>query len=291
MTRNVFARFVLLLLFCCSLAATPSPAQVTIAQISDPHIGLARAPEGSDNLRKAVQLINQRNPDVVVVSGDIAERRSGWEEAQSILKGLKVKVHFIPGNHDMHSEGPAKFRRFFGDDYYRLNVKNVTIYALNSQLLGNWDKFDARPMPEAPPEVQAEAQEMLKWLNSQDAGQGAEGKGKAKGRDRIVMAMQHVPPVRDGDFPNDTKPYWTVPEPWRSREIDALKKLGVRDVLVGHWHYGRVFNADGLTWRVAPSTSWSPFGGKLGFAMHTVSAGGDVSTEFVYLDGTTERAR
>jgi hypothetical protein len=79
-----------------------------------------------------------------------------------------------------------------------------------------------------------------------------------------------------------------VNQPWRSREEDALKKLGVHDVLAGHWHIGKVFNAGGLTWHVAPATSWSPFGGKLGFAMNTVMPDGKVKTEYVYLDGTTE---
>jgi predicted phosphodiesterase len=305
MTRNLAVRFCLMLLFCCAVGVALSSAQVSIAQISDPHIGLARAPEGSENLRKVVQMVNQRNPDIVVVTGDIGERESAWDEARSILKGLKAKVYYIPGNHDVHAQGPEKYRSAFGDDYYRINVKNVTIYALDSQLLGNWDKFDAKTMPETPQPVQAEGQKMLDWLTSQGGGegQGAQGKGKAKGHDKkdkddmggrggdIVLAMQHVPPVRDGDFPKDSKPYWTVPEPWRSREIDAFKKLGVKDVLVGHWHDGRVFKADGITWHVAPSTSWSPFGSKLGFAMHTVSGNGDVRTEFVYLDGSSQQAR
>ena len=42
--------------------------------------------------------------------------------------------------------------------------------------------------------------------------------------------------------------------------------------------------AQGITWHVAPSTSWSPFGSKLGWSMHTVSANGDVKTEFVPLN-------
>ncbi len=312
MARNLLARLLLLILFCCAVSAVFASAQVTIAQISDSHIGLARAPEGSDNLRKVVQMVNQRNPDIVVVTGDIGERESAWEEARSILKGLKAKVYYIPGNHDVHAEGPGKYRSVFGDDYYKIQVKNVTIYAIDSQLLGNWDDFNARTMPEAPGNVQAEAQKMLDWLNSQGGGDRDNGKGRDKDRDKknkkdkddrrggdkdrddhgnVVLAMQHVPPDRDGGFPKDSKPYWTVPEPWRSREIDAFKRLGIRDVLVGHWHDGRVFKADAITWHVAPSTSWSPFGGKLGFAMHTVSGNGDVNTEFVYLDGSTEKPR
>ena len=95
--------------------------------------------------------------------------------------------------------------------------------------------------------------------------------------------MQHVPISRADGFPNDPKPYLTTQEPYRSRELDLLRRLGVKHVFVGHWHKGMVYNADGLTYHVAPATSWSPFGAPLGFAMHTISDHGDVQTEFVYL--------
>ena len=108
--------------------------------------------EASQNLRQVVQQVNQRNPDIVLVTGDVGERESAWEEAKGILKGLKAKVYYIPGNHDVHSSGPGKWRSAFGDDFYKIQVKNVTIYALDSQLLGNWDKFDQKTMPPTPQE-------------------------------------------------------------------------------------------------------------------------------------------
>jgi 3',5'-cyclic AMP phosphodiesterase CpdA len=277
-------------------------AQVKIAQISDPHIGLERAPGGSEQLRQVVQMVNRDNPDIVVVTGDIGERESAWQEAREILKGLKPKVYYIPGNHDVHTSGTAKWRASFGDDYYKIEVKNVTIYALDSQLLGNWDKFE-KTMAPTPQNVQADGDKMLDWLAGQGGGEDrGRGKGRDKDRDKnsgkdknrgrgdddhgggqVVLAMQHVPPYRDGDFPKDAKQYWTVPEPNASREVQIFKKLGIRDVLVGHWHDGRVFKAQGITWHVGPSTSWSPFGSRLGYALHTVSANGDVKTEFVSL--------
>lgn len=275
-------------------------AQTKIAQLSDMHLGLARAPEGAANLRKAVQMINQMNPDAVVVTGDIGERPSAWDEARGILKGLKAKVYYIPGNHDVHSTDVDRYRKVFGDDYYKFRVKNVVVYALDSQLLGNWDQFDARQEPPMPPETRQEGQKMLDWFASQGSEREASEKGKPRGRDTdrggekedrapVVIAMQHVPDEHDGGFPNDSKPYWTVNGEWRKREEQIFKQLGIHDVLAGHWHYGRVFKAGGVTWHIAPSTSWSPFGGKLGFAMHTITPDGKVNTEFVYLDGSTEK--
>ncbi|MGZ7030322.1 MAG: hypothetical protein ACXVG9_13445, partial [Terriglobales bacterium] len=97
-----------------------------------------------------------------------------------------------------------------------------------------------------------------------------------------VIGIQHIPADRAPNLPPDNKPYWVINEPYRSREINLLHKLGVRHMLVGHWHVGVVFQGDGITWHVAPSTSrLLPWSGQLGFAMHTISRDGDVRTEFV----------
>jgi 3',5'-cyclic AMP phosphodiesterase CpdA len=309
MKRLLLARFfpIVLILLAYIVLSPCLHAQVTIAQLSDTHIGLARAPEAADNLRRAVQLINQRHPDVVIVSGDIGERPSAWDQARDILKGLHARVYYIPGNHDVHSNDVGRYRNAFGDDYYKFQVKYVTVFMLDSQLWGNWDKFDARSEPPMPPETKSEAEKELSWLNSQGGGHGGtEDHGrhkrkdeKDKDRDRddrgadrneggVAIAVQHVPAERDHGFPNDPKPYWVVNDPWRGREEDALKKLGVHDVLAGHWHIGKVYNAGGFAWHVGPATSWSPFNGKLGFALHTISPDGKVKTQFVYLDGSTE---
>lgn len=282
-------------------------AQVTIVQISDAHIGLARAPEAAENLRRAVQMANQRNPDAVIVSGDIGERESAWEQAKDILKGLHAKVYYVPGNHDVHSDGPAKYRSEFGDDYYKFQVKYVTVYALDSQLLGNWDKFEAHTEPSMSSVTRTEGDKMLDWLASQEKGGGDHDRDRDKKDkkkkdkkdrdrdndhdrdDRVAIAVQHVPDERDGGFPKDSKPYWTVNGEYKQREEQILKKLGVHDILVGHWHDARVFDAGGFRWHVAPATSWSTFGGKLGFAVHTITPDGHVNTEFVYLDGSTEK--
>jgi hypothetical protein len=63
--------------------------------------------------------------------------------------------------------------------------------------------------------------------------------------------------------------------------MNVLHQLGIRHMLVGHWHVADVFQAGGITWHVAPATSWLPWGGELGFAMHTITPDGDVKTEFV----------
>ncbi|HEX3153584.1 MAG TPA: hypothetical protein VHV32_03115, partial [Candidatus Angelobacter sp.] len=100
----------------------------------------------------------------------------------------------------------------------------------------------------------------------------------------IVIGIQHIPAERSSVLP-DSKPYWVINEPYRSRELDLLHRIGVRHMLVGHWHVGNVFERDGITWHVAPSTSrLLPWSTPLGFAMHTISPNGDVKTEFVSIN-------
>jgi hypothetical protein len=125
------------------------------------------------------------------------------------------------------------------------------------------------------PEMEAESQKMLAWLANQ-AGSTTR---------KVVIAVQHIPLFHDNDFP-DGKPYWIVNAPYARREADLLHRLGVKHLLAGHWHNGRVFEQDGITIHVAPATSWLPLGGQLGFALHTITPAGDVRTKFVPLPKT-----
>lgn len=311
------------LALCAFVCFVPSAgrAQVTIAQISDTHLGEAHSPHAFDNLRRAVDMVNARHPDAVIVSGDVGENYDEWLRARGILKWLHAPVYYAPGNHDVHSNDVEKYREVFGPDYYRFQVKGVTFLVIDSQLLGNFDNFDAQSPQPMPPQTEAESQKMLSWLSRQAPGSNAGDRGKRHwwnrganrddrpaqqdndddrrsndGYDRrdrdgnndrggnIVIGIQHIPAVRGDNLPPDPKPYWVINEPYRSREMDILHRLGVRHMLVGHWHVGNVFERDGITWHVAPSTSrLLPWSSPLGFAMHTISPNGDVKTEFVPL--------
>lgn len=257
-----------------TVAQSPSPPiqqQVTIAQLSDTHIGEKRAPHAAANLQHAVDMINDRRTDVVILSGDIGETPKDWEIARSILKQLKSPLYYVPGNHDVHSNDVERYRKVFGKDYYEFSVKFANFLIIDSQLLGNYDSYEAKAPPQLSPQTENEAQQMLSWLNK-----------LPREPKRLYIGVQHIPVFHDNGFP-DPKPYWVVSEPYRSREMDILRKLGVRHMLVGHWHNQRLFEHEGITWHVAPATSWLPWGGELGFAVHTISPEGDVHTEFVDL--------
>ena len=274
-------RLLLVLLF----TACTASAQVRIAQLSDLHIGLARAPHAADNVRKAVKIINDRGVDAVVVTGDIGETPRDWDEAREILGHLKAPVYYVPGNHDVHSNDVERYRKVFGDDFYHVRVKNVVIYAFDSEVFGNYDSYDAAKvaLPPASDEAREHGARMMQWLQ----GEAERPKAEAADRDRddhvVVIGMQHIPIARDGNFPPDTRPYWTVPEPYRSQEIELLKKLGIHDMLVGHWHHRSVFEYGGITWHVETATSWLTWGGELGFDIHTITPDGKLTSEFISL--------
>jgi 3',5'-cyclic AMP phosphodiesterase CpdA len=253
-------------------------------------------------------MVNARHPDAVIVSGDIGENYDQWLLARGILKWLHAPVYYAPGNHDVHTNDVARYREVFGPDYYRFQVKGVTFVVIDSQLLGNFDNFDAQSPQPLPVATQAEGDKMLAWLGEQPGSRTADnrrhhwwsvGHGREPQRfqdddnddrrndDRrggIVIGIQHIPAARGDNMPPDPKPYWTVNEPYRSRELAVLHRLGIRHMLAGHWHVGTVFERDGITWHIAPTTSrLLPWSSPLGFAMHTISPNGDVKTEFVQL--------
>src|SRR5579864_9530069 len=310
-------QFCLLAILCVCMIALgqPAKAQVTIAQISDTHLGESHSPHAAENLRRAVDMVNRRHPDAVVLSGDIGENPEEWQQARQILKGLKEPLYYAPGNHDVHSNDVAQYRKFFGPDYYSFKVKDVMFVVIDSQLLGNYDAFGLQRLAPLPPQTEAEGDRMLAALAhpddrlerdykrrnvSQTSGDRSMDQSNDQNRDqdrdrdhdhdgddnhgRIVIGIQHIPIFRDERVLPDPKPYWTITEPYRSQELALLHQLGIKHMLVGHWHVGDVFERDGITWHVAPSTArMLPWSGQLGFAMHTISPNGDVKTEFVSL--------
>jgi hypothetical protein len=253
-----------------TLTASPltCQGQVTIVQLSDTHIGLSAAPNAATHLREAVQMINKIHPDAVILSGDIGESVADWNLARSILSGLTVPLFYAPGNHDVHTHNVNQYRGVFGPDYYRFDVRGITFVVIDSQLLGNFDNGNATTPPPLPPDTQAESNKMIAWLS---------GQASSIPSGAVVIGIQHIPEFRDGGFPN-ALPYWVISEPFHSRELTQLEKMGVKHMLVGHWHAYKVFSAGGITWHVAPTTS---HGGGLGFLVHTISSSGSISTQFV----------
>jgi 3',5'-cyclic-AMP phosphodiesterase len=94
-----------------------------IAQLSDVHVGGARHRE--ELLRDAIAEVNDADPDLVVIAGDVTD--DGYPD-QYVLAREKLadlaceQVVYVPGNHDARNVGYIRFEETFGSRDKRLRL-------------------------------------------------------------------------------------------------------------------------------------------------------------------------
>ncbi|MDI6643413.1 MAG: metallophosphoesterase [Methanobacteriaceae archaeon] len=107
---------------------------VVIAHVSDLHVG-------AFNFRKkllseAIERINDLNPDVVIVTGDITENGYHMEFvlAEEYLEMIESPMMVVPGNHDARHVGNESFQEIIHQRYGTLNLnnKNMKIIGMDS---------------------------------------------------------------------------------------------------------------------------------------------------------------
>jgi Icc protein len=106
---------------------------IVIAQISDLHCGSVYYRD--DLARRVVEEINERGPDVVVVTGDLTDMgfRAEFEEARALLNGIECdRMLVIPGNHDARNVGEVHFEELFGRRDSELELDGVRILGIDS---------------------------------------------------------------------------------------------------------------------------------------------------------------
>jgi 3',5'-cyclic AMP phosphodiesterase CpdA len=98
---------------------------VLIAQLSDVHVGGSRYRE--ELLRTAIAEINEAEPDLVVVAGDLTD--DGYPDQYPLVKQELERIAcpelvLVPGNHDARNVGYLRFEETFGtrDSRRRLTV-------------------------------------------------------------------------------------------------------------------------------------------------------------------------
>ena len=106
---------------------------LTIAQLSDLHCG---APHFVPSLLdRAIVEVNELEPDVVVVSGDLTGDgfRGEYELAREYLDKVDCgRMLVIPGNHDSRNVGYVHFEELFGERRSELHVDGISIVAVDS---------------------------------------------------------------------------------------------------------------------------------------------------------------
>jgi len=104
-----------------------------IAHLSDLHTGSQYFV--SNLLDRALVEVNEVNPDVVVVTGDLTSMgyRQEFREAREYLDRLSCSdVMVVPGNHDSRNVGYAHFERLFATRETVLHKNGVTIVGVDS---------------------------------------------------------------------------------------------------------------------------------------------------------------
>jgi Icc protein len=106
---------------------------ITIAQMSDLHCG---SPHFVPSLlERAIAEVNEVQPDVVIVSGDLTNDgfRQEFQTAREYLDRVECeRLIVVPGNHDSRNVGYVHFEELFGERSTFLHIDGVSIVAIDS---------------------------------------------------------------------------------------------------------------------------------------------------------------
>jgi 3',5'-cyclic AMP phosphodiesterase CpdA len=105
---------------------------VTIAHISDPHVG---SPFFVPNLmNRVIAELNEMRPDVVVVSGDLTADgyRQEYKNWVAYAERIQAPMLTVPGNHDSRNVGYLHFEDLVGSRMWSHDVEGVRIVGVDS---------------------------------------------------------------------------------------------------------------------------------------------------------------
>ncbi len=104
-----------------------------IVHISDVHFGFEHL---KDKAEKAIRQINELEPEIVVLTGDIGlwGIHHEFREAYEVLSDLNADLFAIPGNHDARNDGLKYFELYFGKARKKRRIDDVVVLGVNSTL-------------------------------------------------------------------------------------------------------------------------------------------------------------
>lgn len=237
-------------------------------------------------LQKAIKEVNLKDPDFVVVTGDLMYGQMNpleyiyeYEETYKMLQKLNVPVYLVPGNHDYYAQdatltdGAKYWEKYFGPQYFSFD------YGPYAHFIGynsfDWHKFDrsGNGTVSVPTWGGQIREEQLNWVKEdlQRNGQTAES-GQIRG-----LFSHHNPLWRDREmWPKDdpeVQTYWKqydeqhnpqrlqtlilgeklgikYDQQWHGENakelINAMKENNVTVSLHGHTHIDNVTKEDGI---------------------------------------------
>jgi 3',5'-cyclic AMP phosphodiesterase CpdA len=105
---------------------------VTIAHISDPHVG---SPYFVPNLMNRVIVeLNELAPDVVICSGDLTNEgyRQEYRNWVAYAERIAAPMYTVPGNHDARNVGYLHFEELIGPRHWSVDVQGTRIVGVDS---------------------------------------------------------------------------------------------------------------------------------------------------------------
>lgn len=91
--------------------------------LSDIHLGHFR---GQTFMQKLVDEVNEQNPDVIFITGDLFDgKKQINEDVFSPIKDLRAPIYFVEGNHDIYS----------GVDRIKTFLKDIGIHVLENEIV------------------------------------------------------------------------------------------------------------------------------------------------------------
>ncbi len=106
---------------------------VTLVQISDLHVGEVHFVPSL--LTRAIDEINELNPDIVIITGDLTANgfRREYDTVKNYLSPIKCSNLIVqPGNHDSRNVGYIHFEDIYGERYVTYSNEKVKIVAADS---------------------------------------------------------------------------------------------------------------------------------------------------------------
>jgi len=196
----------------------PAGRPFTLVHFSDMHAG---SPHFRSNLMdRAVVEINELEPDVVVMTGDLTNEgfRLEWETAKACMDRIACsRLLVIPGNHDSRNVGYVHFEELFGRRSCVLHEGGISIVGVDST--------------EPDLDYGTVGRARYPWIREQFA---------AEASFRIFMLHHHLLPIpgtgRERNMVYDAGDL-----------LEVLLESGVDLVLCGHkhvphaWHFERLF--------------------------------------------------
>jgi 3',5'-cyclic AMP phosphodiesterase CpdA len=217
--------------------------RMRIIQISDTHLSRGKT-HFADNWPPLAAWIAAQNPDLVIHTGDVtvdgADVEDDLRHAAELMRSLGVRFRAVPGNHDVgdagHPRQPvtderlARWRAYFGPDWWVEDVENVRLIGLDAMLLGSGNREEAA---------------QATWLDAVMEDSGG----------RKIAWFLHRPLFLDNPDEADTG-YWSVKPESFSRLIELVRGRSVALVASGHLHRAHQTVRDGTRYVWAPASSF-----------------------------------